>query len=192
MPAGTIGLAIPVEEGRASLDALSAIAPGAEVTLSEPLRFGSSAGDDIMHLVFLREATSQAVRLTWRLAGIPAVAFRSLVHLQPPADGDATKSAAYAKSWREQYQYGLYYYRCGPDFIQVKDIRPGGPAARMTIEDGGRFQELVASTSVNQLSEPGVDALNTAIDADLAIACGDRFAVLPYRMRHWPVSCIAV
>jgi hypothetical protein len=156
------------------------------------MRFGSSAAEDIGLLILLREATSRMIRLSWRLAGVPVIEFRSLVHLLPPIDGDGAESCSYAEFWRQQYRYGLYYYRCGPGFIQVKDVRPGGPGARMTIEDSGLFQELVATASVDQLPEPAVEALNAAIDAGLAISGGANFAILPYRMQHWPVSCVMV
>ena len=171
---------------------LAALAPGAEVTLAEPVPFGSCVDEDIRQLVFLREATSRSVRLTWRMTGVPLLDWRSLAHLLPPDAGETGASAAFARAWRERYRYGLYYYRCGPGFIHVKDIRPGGPAARMTIEDNGLFDELISASSLDQLSSQAAEALGPAIEADLAVAGETRFAILPYRMRHWPVSCVAV
>jgi hypothetical protein len=175
-----------------SVRMLDAAEPGTKLAIPEPLRFGNSVAEDIEHMVLLREATSRMIRLSWRLSGIPAVDFRSLVHLLPPADCDTPESDPYAQSWRAGYRYGLYYYRRGQGFVQVKDVRPDGPCFRITIDDTDRFYELAHASWVSQLSGQGVQALNDAIAADLAIADGGRFVLLPYRMAHWPVPCMAV
>ncbi len=163
-----------------------------DVTAPEPLIFGQSAARDLDLLYLLREATSHAVRLRWTLAGTPCFPLLTHVHLVPPSGGVGA-AAGYARQWAAGYKYGSYYYREGPGFVTVKDVRAGGEPVRMTIADGAaHFQAMASARSRHELSDDAAALLEVAEQAGLLIRDADRLLVLPYRIRHWPVPYVAI
>lgn len=167
-------------------------APARRVRVAEPVRFGTSPDNDIEHLRMLRELTSRTIRVDWRIDGEPAFDLRDHVHLVPPAADD--DDPPIADEWRSGYRYGTLYYRNGPTFISVKDVRPGGEHARMTIDRTGteHFRLLANRCRLDELPEDTLDALETALELGLAIRGREQFLLLPYRMRAWPVPYVAV
>lgn len=157
------------------------------------LSFGRSVGADLEQLRLLREATENAEPLRWQLAGVPLVPLHSHVHLVPPVDGVDEASAAHARVWTDGYRYGSFFYRVGPGFVLVKDIRPGGEPNRMIIDEGAeQFVALASASAVGGLDREARELVDTAEEAGLLLRNGDQLLVLPYRMRHWPVPYLAV
>lgn len=164
------------------------------IELADPVRFGDSIDADLCLLRTLRALTSHTVRVRWRLAGQLTLPMRDHVHLVPPVDGVDQASAAVAGQWRAGYRYGACYYRLGPDFVTVKDIRPGGEQARMVIDGDGVtvFRMLCEGHDIGELDSAASAGLDTLTGLGLA-SRGDReYLLLPYRMRHWPVPYVAV
>lgn len=158
------------------------------VILDEPIPFGKKIADDLLWLRLLRDVTSHGIRLDWTLAGRPKVPLHTYVHLLPPTAGTNSEASLAATEWAAGFRYGLYYYRLGPDFVSVKDVRPGVEGRRLTIADGfDHFLAIARALSSDELSDDAMDALRDAIDADLALEVDGRVLLLPYRMRHWPV-----
>lgn len=156
------------------------------------LEFGVSVAEDIRLLRRLREATSHTVRLNWTLAGVPLVPLETHVHLIRPSGGVDPASSAYALSWAAGYRYGTFYYRLGPGFITIKDVRPGRDANRMTISDGSEhLLAMIDAETVDDLSPAARAVLGDVEDAGLVLRHDTHLLVLPYRMRHWPVPYIA-
>lgn len=176
--------------------ALPRIQPGLayrDVVLDTALAFGRSPEEDLDLLRYLRDATGHGVRLRWRLDGVPVLPLRSHVHLVPPVEGVDAASAAYADRWTADYRYGLYYFRRGSDFVLIKDVRPDGDPARLTIDEGAEhFLAMARAQTVEELDVPARDLLDTVAAAGLLIRAGDRLLVLPYRLRHWPVPYLAI
>jgi Family of unknown function (DUF5825) len=167
--------------------------PLQQVTLAEPLTFGRSRVEDLRLLRSLREATSHAVRLRWRLAGRPTFPLRTHVHLVPPSDGLDPAARAWATAWAAQYQYGSFYYRHGPGFVTVKDNRPGGDANRMVISEGAaEFLSMADADRVGDLTPAARRMLPDAVGAGLVIVVEPALLVLPYRIRHWPIPAFAI
>lgn len=166
---------------------------GSVVAAEQPLAFGRSVADDLQLLYMLREATSHVVRLRWTLAGIPLFPLRTHVHLVPPSSGVGAEAADYAREWLAGYRYGSYYYRQGPGFVTVKDVRPGGDPVRMTIGDGAdHFLTMASARDEHDLAEGTAAFLDTAQEAGLLVRGSGRFLVLPYRLRHWPVPYASI
>lgn len=187
-------MAIPDVAGRTGLPAAADLAGLSltEVTAAEPLVFGQSAAHDLDLLYLLREATSNAVRLRWTLTGIPRFPLLTHVHLVPPSGG-VGPAADYARRWAAGYRYGSYYYREGPDFVTVKDVRAGGEPVRMIIANGAaHFLAMASARSAGELSADAAAMLEVAEQAGLLIRTADRLLVLPYRIRHWPVPYVAI
>jgi hypothetical protein len=165
---------------------------GTVTAAGTPLRFGTTTAEDFRLLRRLREVTSHTERLSWTLEGIPLVPPEALVHLYPPVDGVDEDTRRYARSWSSQYRYGSFYYRVGPGFVTVKDVRPGRDAARMVIDDGSEHLLAMAEVStVDELAAPARDVLDDAEAAGLILRDDEHIVVLPYRMRHWPVPHLA-
>lgn len=175
---------------------LPTIAPGQayrDVVLDAALPFGRSPEEDLELLRYLRDATEHGVRLRWRLDGVPDLPLRTHVHLVPPSDGVDAASSAYAEAWTAGYRYGSFYYRRGPGFVVVKDVRPGGEQLRMTIDEGAEhFLAMARAQTVDELDAPARDLLDTVAEAGLLLRAADRLLVLPYRLRHWPVPYLAI
>jgi hypothetical protein len=156
------------------------------------LAFGQSVAADLELMRFLREATSHAVRLRWTLAGVPLLPLSTHVHLLRPVAGVDAASSAYAMRWAAGYRYGTFFYRQGPGFVVVKDVRPDLPPSRMVIDSGAEhFVAMAAARTVGDLPPEAVDVLADAEEAGLVLRHDGHILVLPYRMRHWPVPYIA-
>jgi hypothetical protein len=163
------------------------------VGFDDPLVFGRSVAADLELLRCLREATGHTPGLSWRLAGRPRVPIRTHVHLTPPTDGVDPAAREYAARWRAQYHYGSFYYRQGPDFITVRDVRPGGDASRLVIRSGAAdFRSMVDAHAVDDLTVAQREMVPTAVDAGLVLVADGALVVLPYRLRRWPVPASAI
>jgi hypothetical protein len=158
-----------------------------------PVTTGQDIDADLRLLRFLRAATSHTLRVDWTLAGRPLLAPRDLTHVVPPTGGDDPAAVACAEAWRGDYRYGSYHYRRGPDFVTVKDTRPGEPPVHLTIdgESALHFRELAAAESLADLTPEVTAALADAVEFGLAIQGEREFLLLPWRMRHWPVPYVA-
>lgn len=159
-----------------------------------PVPAGRDVDEDLRLLRFLRAATGQTLRVEWTLGGRPLVSLRDVVHLVPPVDGAGQDAAEYAAAWRADYRYGTYYYRQGPGFVTVKDVRPGGPTVHLTIDGDSavQFRALAAATTVAELDADSAAALTDAVDYGLVLRGADTLLMLPFRMRQWPVPYSAV
>lgn len=163
------------------------------VRISEPLVFGVSNQDDLRLLWKLRAATSHAVRLHWIQQGQPGFALRSHIHLLPPADGVDSDAGEYARRWTAGYRYADFYYRQGPGFVSIRDIREGGDATRMLVEDedAAGFLRMAATISTEALDPLTRAMLPDAEAAGLLLRTANTHLVLPYRMRNWPIPMFA-
>lgn len=164
------------------------------IAITRPIRFGYDLDADLRHLRWLRDVTSHAIRLTWTLEGAPLLDRRDYCHLVPPSAFATLGNADVVTRWRSEFRYGTFYYRVGPGFVTVKDVRPGGDHARMTISgpDAALFSRL-AQTSCHQAGdEPLEAALSVMSGAGLARYTRSSLLVLPFRLRHWPVPFLSI
>jgi len=159
------------------------------VVVDGPVPAGHDLDDDLRLLRFLRDAMCHTLRVEWTLGGRPLVEQRDLVHLAPPADGLGDDAADCAAAWRAGYRYGLYYYRHGPGFVTVKDVRPGGTTVHLTIDgdSSAQFRAIAAAATLDELDPEAAAALDDAVDYGLALRGRTALVMLPYRMLHWPV-----
>jgi hypothetical protein len=156
--------------------------------LAAPLGLGRDPAADVAALRLLTEAIARQVPVDWSLAAEPPWPVRSLVHLPPPRGATGPAARRYADQWRELHRFGLCTYRRGPGFVRIRDLRPGGPHRRVIVEGpwADRFEALAAATA--DAAAPAFRRLlGELVDAGLAIRLGDRYQVLPFRPRRWPV-----
>jgi hypothetical protein len=178
------------------LDSLDAsMVSATRLTIARPVRFGDDPPTDLANIVVLRELTSRAVRLDWHMLGKPLVPLRELVHLIPPVDGLDRSGRDIAARWRSRYAYGTFYYRVGPGYLLIKDIRPGGEHARFVIsgQSAQDFLRWAGDLSVTPASTLASDEARRAMRAaGLSASIDGHLVVLPFRMRRWPVPFSAV
>lgn len=142
----------------------------------------------------LREAAADGIPIMWRGDVGDGVDVAALVHLPPPAAPEHGGVDALGP-WRDRYQPGLCYYRLGPGFAFVKDVRDPAASARFRVgladaPDALEHLEAVATTA-------HLDTATRAVLADLeeerlVLRLGELVTLLPYRMRRWPVPSLDV
>jgi len=139
----------------------------------------------------LREALSAGLRVDWALAGPAALDAGLVCHLPPPRDGSELAAA-----WRAQYGFGRCYYRAGPGFYLLKDIRAGeGGGARFRLDDArgvAAFGTLAAAVHLPSAAADTVELFGVLEAERLTLRRGDWGTLLPFRMRRWPVPFLAV
>jgi Family of unknown function (DUF5825) len=181
-----------VPEDLTQLDVAAAVTAGAKaVRITTPCRLSAGAPSATLTLIrVLREASSDGVPVSWRAELDAGFDTTLLVHLPPPANGDADPALA---AWRRQHRPGLCYYRLGPDFVFIKDVRRAGAAARFRL--GGAtasFRALEPLVRVESLDPPARDLLEDLEREGLALRLGALATLLPSRMRRWPVPALEV
>lgn len=163
------------------------------VTVAEPVDLSVSTDECLRLLRVLRDATSHAVRVSWTLSGPPALPERTHTHLIPPQSGTGEAARRYADRWASAYRYGAFYYRLGPGFVAIKDVRDDADAARMVIDEGSEaFLALAEAATRAEVEHLDAEVLETAAEAGLLLYTDDRILILPYRMRHWPVPYASI
>lgn len=138
-------------------------------------------------LVELRDSLSRCERVRWRAQqDAPAYLVRLLHHLAPPEGPGPGLS-----EWRHRHEYGLLYYRMGPDFVLVRENRGGLDGALYEIYD----PELVACflAHYEPTQQPHMCArCSELLDAELTLALGSITVALPQRLRYPPVPFLSV
>jgi hypothetical protein len=165
------------------------------LTLPGLIRLGTDPDLDVVALRLLAEATAADVDLRWRLGGEPPWPLRTVVHLRPPIGAADAAGRRFAARWGELFRFGLCTYRRGPGFVALRDIRPGGIRLR-TVADGrwaAAFETLLSSPACPAGDAASSQLLDELLAAGLALRLGaDRHAVLPFRLRRWPIPYSAV
>jgi hypothetical protein len=153
---------------------------------------GADAFDSIAMVRLLRRAMSYGLNVLWDGSLDPAIDVETLVHLPPPTPGG---NDLVVTRWCATFRAGLCYYRVGPDFVFVKDVRDGGKAARFRLDHPGvleQFRTLESVVTVSDLDGETRELLDALIEERLALRLGELATLLPYRMRRWPVPAIDV
>jgi hypothetical protein len=113
-----------------------------------------------------------------------------LLHLTPPASSPDDAASLEMMSWQTTHRPGLCYYRLGPGFVFVKDIRAPDAAARFRLEGDDKvraFRALEAVVEVDALDATTRKLLDDLDGERLALRLGRFATLLPSRMRRWPV-----
>lgn len=138
----------------------------------------------------VRDAMSAGRILGWRAETIPPAAAPLLWHLPPPSGVGQE-----LRDWRARFRAGLCYYRRGPGFVQVKDVREPDDAAGIVLDQPavlGVFSRCLRPTSLADLDPAEGDAAEALLAERLLLRIADEVLVLPYRMRRWPVPAMAL
>jgi len=179
-------------ECRLTNDLLAAIDPVAlyragyrTLVLAEPVVLGEDGEFDVRFLHLLREAMSVILRIDWAAGSTVPFDLSLVRHLHPPRSGPQDELV---REWQRQHRFGLCYYRVGPGFVLLKDIR--GDGARYRLDDGRAVASWPRLESVQRLADASSDTLELCelLDGERLLLRRDGWAtLLPYRMRQWPV-----
>jgi hypothetical protein len=161
-----------------------------EIALAGIQEIGAHKAETTVAFIrFLRDAASWDVRVRWNGRFSETVDPLSLVHLDPPADVDGAAGAALTQ-WKESHRYGLFYWRRGPDFVIVKDVRQAEEPAYFLLDDPpvlSAFMMLTQPSRISTMPESLQDATEELSAERLVLRLDDWAVVLPMRVRIWPI-----
>jgi hypothetical protein len=92
--------------------------------------------------------------------------------------------------WRTAFAPARCYYRRGPGFITVKDLREPGAEARVTIDQPLLIDAFLHAEKPVRLADETGDmlaALEFLLAEHLLLAFGEILTTAPYRMGRWPI-----
>jgi hypothetical protein len=116
---------------------------------------------------------------------------RLLHHLPPPAPAGPQPGDPGLGRWRQAFRPGLCYYRMGPGFVQVKDVREPSSAAWITLDQPPLIEVFLRCCEqpvplAGQVGD-GQAALEVLLRENLLLRFGELVTAAPYRMRRWPI-----
>jgi len=161
----------------------------ARIILAEPIDLGDPRALAAIRLI--RDCVAVGIAVDWRVACAGAVDPAELMHLWPPAELPGFEPLL--ASWRD-FAFGVLYWRSGPGFAMIRDIRPAFDPAWYELEDGaslevfGRLREPQPTSVCEQFGT----AFSDLRDARLVLTIGDACLGLPYRIHKWPVPFLSV
>jgi hypothetical protein len=115
---------------------------------------------------------------------------RMLHHLPPPPVSSGAPDDARVGQWREAFRPALCYFRLGPGFMLVKDVRVPGHGSRILIDQEPLIAALrLCEQPIRPDSQDDVarSALDFLLAEGLLLRFGNWVTTAPYRMRRWPV-----
>lgn len=182
-----------------SLDPRKLLARGVrDVVVHDAVTFGADPETDVRLVRFLRESASCLLRLDWPLATPGPVGAGMLAHLpppRPPGPGADEQTSSYVREWRINYGFGRCYYRVGPGFISIVDVRDPASAARFVLDEPAAVDAFGVLTGAVRLAGATAVAAELASqleEAGLLLRAGGWATVLPFRLNRWPVPCTVV
>jgi hypothetical protein len=155
-----------------------------------PVTLYASQADTLEFVAWLRDQQTEAVDVVWSADIDPRLDVTLLFHLFPPEPDASVEEPDQVRRWRSAYRPGLCYYRLGPDFIQVKDLRQAETAARLLLDEPplvNAFTRCLQPSELDDLEPVERKAVEALLAERLLLRIGDRVVTLPNRMRRWPV-----
>ena len=164
-----------------------------DLELTDPVDVLLDGPESSHALHLIRDATGHGLRIDWVLGAAPEDTGH-LHHLFPPSSWVHEESAAAVREWRQSYNFGQCFFRIGPSFVTVKDVRPHVEGARMVIEepDAATFVALAEHGAAMSADGEHAAAVADLREAELCVVGAGGVLVLPYRLRRWPVPFSAI
>ncbi|URM91485.1 DUF5825 family protein [Streptomyces sp. MRC013] len=172
--------------------------PVTGVRLAAPADFSALPDHTIVRIIALvRECSSIGTRVSWSLVlGAEQLGLiPQLDHLPAPdAVTVPEEGASSAGEWRSSCDFGLLYFRKGPNFLSIVDQRPES-GRRIVVDDPAMtdvfFQALEGCAWVEAARTPRyAAAARDLVDKGLLLRVGDHCVTLPVHMRSWPLGAV--
>ena len=170
---------------------ITSVPPGAEVIVPEPVWMARSALQTAAFIASIRDRMSNGTITRWHGEVIPALGESLLLYHLPPPEGTDDG----LESWRSRFRLGLCYYRKGPGFLHIKDIRDPNGGASFVIDDPlliSMFLRCLPPTHLAKTQPDERAAIAALLAAGLMLRLGNTVVTLPYRMARWPIPANAV
>lgn len=165
------------------------------LVLDTTLDFGADPVRTGWAVALLRECQSFGVPVSWHALRVAEFEINVLCHLFPPQSLDGAKQNTELLAWRANYQYGQYYFRQGPDFVQIKDVRDPAGGSRFALIEPELLNAFLHCRWPTQLMNLST-AERVAVDqlaAEQLVLCTEGVAVTVVpRMCRWPVPVSGV
>lgn len=142
-------------------------------------------------LALLRDCVALGIDVVWTGERCGEIDPHHLMHLPPPTAYPC--SEAVLNAWRD-FSFGTCFWRNGPGFAIVRDLRPGGPPTRLTLE-ADTYDAFIAGSRpvcIESLSERVRAALVDLAHERLVAIHDGWFLTLPYRIVKWPIPYVAI
>ncbi|MBC6462654.1 DUF5825 family protein [Actinomadura sp. HBU206391] len=169
---------------------IAAIPPGATVEAPHPIILGENPVDTVRFVSWLRDRFSDGVIVRWQGSVVSTFAPPDLYHLPPPEG-----TGGWYQEWRDTFALGLFYFRRGPGFIQIKDVRDPAASASFVLDEGPltrTFTRCLVPCSLAELQGDEREAAEALLEENLLLRAGDLVVTLPNRMKRWPVPAMAL
>ncbi|OZV76998.1 hypothetical protein CA850_24815 [Micromonospora echinospora] len=162
--------------------------------LLDPVVLTPDEPQSVLALVaVLRDCLSRGSRVTWRCRATGGLDLTPLRHLPPPQWSAGEDRAV--TDWRDTFRLGLCYYRQGPGFLGVRDVRDPVESAVYVLDEPPLREAFLRCLTPQRLDDwptQGQAAAEELIAEGLLLRLGGLAVTLPYRMRVWPVPATAV
>ncbi|MEV4158872.1 DUF5825 family protein [Nonomuraea dietziae] len=152
------------------------------------ITLGERPEDTLTFVRRLRDHLAEGVVPQWSGDLLPSLNWLMVCHLPPPSGEGGN-----ADTWRRRFRIGLCYYRQGPGFIQIKDLRED--PVTLLLDDPvvvGVFARCLEPTPLRLLSAGEAEAAGALMNERLLLRLGDSVVTLPHRMKRWPIPAYAV
>lgn len=149
----------------------------------------------VRFIAWLRDRHSDTVDVTWRAAAIDRrLDVTQLYHLPAPlplrpGEESEVESDA-ARRWESAHRSAMCYYRAGPGFLLVTDMRQAQSAARYVLDDPtlvATFERCLRPVRLGELDPAQTEAVEALRAERLLLHVDGWLTTLPSRMRRWPV-----
>lgn len=182
-----VGMGTVTVPGDPAVAAADLVARGARrAVLCEPVDLAAPASPvaAVRALVLVRELTSRAVVVGWRLRLGPDLPWHLLSHLYPPTEL-AGAGGDDLREWQGIFYLCRLVYRQGPGFVQVRDRRAGDLNC-LTIDEPDYLAAVEVLRDGAPVSAVPGEILAAFAAEELVGVVGDLAWWMPYRVRHWP------
>lgn len=169
------------ECGALAAAGVASVVLGAPVDLREPASLDA--------LRFVRDCVASGIAVRWTVADGGGIDPNVLMHLAPPDayPGEEAKLA----SWRD-FAFGVLFWRRGPNFALVRDVRPAWEPSFYTLDADGTLECFERLALPRALGEEPPEIVESFREARLILEIAGRALALPYRIRKWPIPFMAV
>ncbi|XRQ15868.1 DUF5825 family protein [Actinomadura welshii] len=164
--------------------------PGTETIVPGSVHLGLRPVQTARFIAWLRDRLSEGIVARWHGRVTPALLDPALHHLPPPRGADPE-----TRDWRSRFRLGLCYYRQGPGFIQIKDVRDPAGSAAFVLDDPllvRTFTRCLVPRSAADADAGETEAIDALVAERLLLRLDDLVVTLPSRMRRWPVPALDV
>lgn len=165
--------------------------------IDKPLDLGGDPAATTQAVALLRDIAPTGQRVDWRGRVTGPIDLSLLHHLPPPTElENGTEGVELGPeevdAWARSHDFGSCYYRMGPGFVQVKDVRNPACPTQTVLEDPTLIDVFIRCLTPTRVRDLEAPALRDLLRRRLVLLSDDLAVTLPYRLARWPVPFFAI